>query len=679
MKNEKTFKYSARPILIFFCIFVVTLVLGALLFLLLNEKSPSENSMAAFFKTASAGDAGGFLQGVWGTAGSLAAAFVAIVLAQQALALTRKQNEDQDRQVRREQEQMRFNAQHEISKELSQIFASVAAFDVALDLAFRRSGELANQMMVSMGIAAHDYLRLTAQPIVESNGEEDKIHDHALLMAQYVKRDEFDERLSQVKAAIGMMADALNKLLENGVAATAYRESSHFGQTLNAQGVPHALLDLIGVISLLRNKAESRISNDQLVRMWFLALAPDRELAVTTSSFNEKYILPYDFLKNAANIDRNIAERSWALLGSLIGTVRSNVKKERSEEEMFHFTNFGLIQLRGVCARLPSKQMIRKVIAKQHGESSELLKLYLGSIDSWPHVQQERVDLSRSVNDHLEILSGSGQGVCWDLFREISWQFAAIRISTFGGLSLNLSRKMISESKELSRRDELCRAVTDYFSCALRMYRVPVSEVVGPDIKLFLGQRLFDEASIILRDLIHSPWFRGGLEARRSALNAAEDFFSWLILYKADVPNFALQLAKIDSCRSSLEDESQALQINRLARAVFVDQACLSQSVVQRRVASNEPFESILRSFLSLIGHIEELATLDGDLILSDDVVKLCNALNGLTQYQGFDERYLCEDVIPRLLVWKGNPNLLNKDTDEFISALDNRCMAALF
>lgn len=41
------------------------------------------------------GDAAGFLQGAWGTAGSLAASFVAIVLARQAIKLSERQNSDQ--------------------------------------------------------------------------------------------------------------------------------------------------------------------------------------------------------------------------------------------------------------------------------------------------------------------------------------------------------------------------------------------------------------------------------------------------------------------------------------------------------------------------------------------------------------------------------------------------------
>lgn len=676
---EKFFEnLSKRSVLVFMAIFVISLVLGALLFFGLNAKiagldwtTVSQSSLSKIFGTEDAGGAGGFLQGVWGTAGSLAASFVAIVLAQQALVLARKQNDDQDAQGRREQEQMRFNVRRDISEELSPMFDSVAAFDEAIDLAYRRSGELAKNMMVSMGIAAHDYLRLTSDPIVKSSGDQYKLHDHAVLMAQYVRREEFEERLGQVKSAIGKMADALNRLRENGMAATAYSLSACSGQSSRALGGPVAPSDLAGVVSLLRNKAESHISGDQLVRMWFLALAPDRVRAEDMNAFNEKFILQYEFLEHAVSTDRQIAERSWALLGSLISTLQKNPDGKE-------FTNFGLELLNDVCHRLPCKQSIRSVYENIFADEPNLSNSYSKEIDRWPYLPKNRKDLSNAVTEHAKIRSGDGQGPRWDNFRELAWQLAAARIGSDEVLTLQRSRRFIFENKMIHRRDDLCQAASSYFKSAQFLFRIPVAEVHSAEVKFKFFQTLPLEASKILEDLIHSPWFRGGLEVRRSALNAAEDFFSWLILY-GDDPNYASQLSKIDSCRSSLKDDSRALEVNVVARLVLVDQAFSSQSVVQRRLASNEPFESILRSFLSLIENIERLADLDGKLILLDDVIKLCNALNNLTQHQGFDERCLCAEVVPRLKAWKGNCQLLNKETEEFIDALDNGCMAALF
>ena len=88
-------RLSRRSILVFVAIFIVSLGIGTILFLVLNTKSfaVADNSLdigwinqlqrelGKQFGTDDASDAGGFLQGVWGTAGSLAASFVAIVLA----------------------------------------------------------------------------------------------------------------------------------------------------------------------------------------------------------------------------------------------------------------------------------------------------------------------------------------------------------------------------------------------------------------------------------------------------------------------------------------------------------------------------------------------------------------------------------------------------------------------
>ena len=95
-----------KSILVFFLIFVVSLGIGTLLFVVLNTSAFAvpdggkvtgwihdlQSGFGRHFGATDAGGAGGFLQGVWGTAGSLAASFVAIVLAQQALILARKQN-----------------------------------------------------------------------------------------------------------------------------------------------------------------------------------------------------------------------------------------------------------------------------------------------------------------------------------------------------------------------------------------------------------------------------------------------------------------------------------------------------------------------------------------------------------------------------------------------------------
>lgn len=87
-----------KPITVFVLLFTISLIVGAILFILLQYSAPSWiPDFLTVPKTLDAGGAGGFLQGAWGTAGSLAASFVAIVLARQALKLTEKQEKDQEK------------------------------------------------------------------------------------------------------------------------------------------------------------------------------------------------------------------------------------------------------------------------------------------------------------------------------------------------------------------------------------------------------------------------------------------------------------------------------------------------------------------------------------------------------------------------------------------------------
>jgi len=83
---------ETRPLWVFGIIFGVSLILGTLLFVVILQTVPSW--VPGWWKRIEldTSGAGGFLQGAWGTAGSLAASFVAIVLAQQALALTKRQD-----------------------------------------------------------------------------------------------------------------------------------------------------------------------------------------------------------------------------------------------------------------------------------------------------------------------------------------------------------------------------------------------------------------------------------------------------------------------------------------------------------------------------------------------------------------------------------------------------------
>ena len=109
-----------KPVLVFFFLLVAALIFGTFLFALVLYPSPHwvTNVLKKWNNPdhAAVSAVGGFLQGAWGTAGTLAASFVAIVLAQQALRLTRTQDRDQqeqhDKTVKLQREQNRILQQN---------------------------------------------------------------------------------------------------------------------------------------------------------------------------------------------------------------------------------------------------------------------------------------------------------------------------------------------------------------------------------------------------------------------------------------------------------------------------------------------------------------------------------------------------------------------------------------
>lgn len=87
-----------RPLTLFFVAFFISLAIGIIIFLALQTNHgffTTLKTMGLEGKPLDAGGAGGFLQGAWGTAGSLAASLVAIILARQALLMTTKQDASQ--------------------------------------------------------------------------------------------------------------------------------------------------------------------------------------------------------------------------------------------------------------------------------------------------------------------------------------------------------------------------------------------------------------------------------------------------------------------------------------------------------------------------------------------------------------------------------------------------------
>jgi hypothetical protein len=192
-----------EPQYVFILIFLVSLLVGVLLFYGLWDKAIGFKDMFAMLQGGlDGGGAGGFLQGAWGTAGSLASSFVAIVLARQALTLTRKQNADQ--KLQDEQNDKLQQQQQELQREQNRILQQNTP---EYQIAYR---------------AAMSSTKLDSLQIIISNVERKKFRGASPTIASILKtrkpEGDEDEIKSEIKSEllgsryIGFAADVAEKM-----------------------------------------------------------------------------------------------------------------------------------------------------------------------------------------------------------------------------------------------------------------------------------------------------------------------------------------------------------------------------------------------------------------------------------------------------------------------------------
>lgn len=225
-------RLSRRSILVFLTIFFVSLAIGTILFLLLNTKALAvavgsvdvgwlntlHAGLGKQFGTEDAGGAGGFLQGVWGTAGSLAASFVAIVLAQQALVLARKQNDTKDAQdkkndlldaeqrllhaqtTERDRSRFEFDLKRDIIEQFGPLLKSNQEVGSVLNTLFVESARL--HIAVSKQVERVFFLEsIGSLLLIEA--------DICPAIARHIDADAVDSELKNVKSAMRHLYEAL--------------------------------------------------------------------------------------------------------------------------------------------------------------------------------------------------------------------------------------------------------------------------------------------------------------------------------------------------------------------------------------------------------------------------------------------------------------------------------------
>lgn len=411
-------KLAERSILVFMAIFVVSLAIGTLLFVALNSKSfalaadgATIGWLRAQFGTDGAGDAGGFLQGVWGTAGSLAAAFVAIVLAQQALFLAKKQNksqEEQDKQntlladeqqellkeqnamraqtIERDRSRFEFDLKRDITEQFGPLLQSNLQVGAALNTLFVESVRL--HRAVSKQVEKVLFLELAgAIKLIDV--------EVCSAIAMHFKMNAVDHELTSVKNAMRHLYEALSVANGNPLARLAVKKQleinggadgektlfdifSHLlpTQTLGA----FAPVDHASFAEHVRVKAFGPTPELRLVESWhqaslfglmqhstWLHISPEGMINLRLDEAGEK-----DGLPTVSTARKRLLSRSEVIgeglffLGALIALHTETVQRpehlgqsDEAEDTVWR-VNAGLLALVDFYNAIPSKNALKK-------------------------------------------------------------------------------------------------------------------------------------------------------------------------------------------------------------------------------------------------------------------------------------------------------------------------------
>ena len=462
-------RLSRRSILVFVGIFVVSLAIGTLLFLVLNTKAFAlaggdmdiswlkrlQAELGEKFGTIDAGGAGGFLQGVWGTAGSLAASFVAIVLAQQALVLARKQNDSQDMQdkenarlaaeqhrllkeqntmraqtIERDRSRFEFDLKRDITDQFGPLLQSNLQVGSALNTLFVESVRL--HIAVSKQVEKVRFLqRAGAVQLIEP--------DICVAIAKHIDAEAVDSELQNVKNAMRRLYDALSVANGNPLARLAVKKQleinsrtptgkalfalfSHMlpDQTLNglapvdhASFAEHISVKALGSTPVLR-----------LVECWYQASLFGLIEQSTWLKFTREGTIEFrldeagekDGMATFSNVFNKLQMRSEAIgegvffLGSLIGLHMQTVKRPdhlvNAPDESVLRVNVGFLALIDFYNAIPSKEALKLAAKQIYGSDSTETEPPPGSEGSYVDMIERMIERLPYEHDSPDMRKG---------------------------------------------------------------------------------------------------------------------------------------------------------------------------------------------------------------------------------------------------------------------------------
>lgn len=425
-----------RPHIMFWLIFLVTFLLGILLFLFLWQQSG-----IGLVQTLDAQATGGFLQGVWGTAGSLAAAFVAIVLARQALALTHKQDDDQaaqdkrteqlqqeQQQLQRDQNRMQaqsnereraryeFDLKRDITEQFGPLMQSNLLMGAALNTLFVESVRLNRAVSLEVERVLFSE-RAGLVKLIEA--------DPCLAIARHVKTDAFKTELQNVKGAMQKLYDALSVASGNPLARLAVEKQleingqSEVGRALleiYAKDIPPqavsalAPIDYASFAEHIRVKGIGATPTVRLVECWFqaslygvlehqswLKFTSEGDIQYRLDSAGEKDgLLTYSAVaKKLFTRGESIGEGLF-FLGSLIALHTESIARPESfsnapDHETWR-VNLGVLALVDFYNAIPSKEALALAAQAIYGDDSSMSadtthpsKVYTAIIERLPY------------------------------------------------------------------------------------------------------------------------------------------------------------------------------------------------------------------------------------------------------------------------------------------------------
>lgn len=466
-------RLAKRSILVFVTIFIVSLAIGTFLFLVLNTKAFAlaagssdigwlnqlQSELGERFGTVDAGGAGGFLQGVWGTAGSLAASFVAIVLAQQALVLSRKQNDSQEKQdeenarlaaeqhrllkeqnamraqtIERDRSRFEFDLKRDVTEQFGPLLQSNLQVGSALNTLFVESVRL--HIAVSKQVEKVMFLeRAGAISLVES--------DVCAAIARHLDATAVESELKNVKNAMRHLCDALSLANGNPLARLAVKKQLELNsRTRHGQGLfaqfsdqlpPEALnglapVDHVSFAEHLRVKAFGPTPALRLVECWYQASLFGLMQQSTWMKFTREGTIEFrldeagkkDGVDTYSTVFNKLHQRSEAIgeglffLGALIALHTQTMQRPdhltHGPDEAVWRVNVGLLALIDFYNALPSKEALKLAAKQIYGGDSPATAPPPGTDASYVEMIEKMIERLPYEHDSPDMRQGKATG-----------------------------------------------------------------------------------------------------------------------------------------------------------------------------------------------------------------------------------------------------------------------------